>query len=343
MAVRAAITAVGGYVPPDVLTNADLEQMVDTNDEWIRTRTGIRERRILRNGEGSVFMAEQAAKELIQKRGIDPEEIDVVLFATVTPDYIFPASATILADRIGATHAFGFDIEAACSSLLFAVTTAATFIETGRYNKILVVGADKMSAIVDYEDRSTCILFGDGAGCMLLEPAEDEHGIIDWVTHGDGSGLRHLVQPAGGGKVPPTIQSVQNRLHYIQQDGPAVFKKAVVKMGEGAVEVMERNGLQNDDVNYLLPHQANKRIIDATAKRMGIELDKVLMNIERYGNTTGGTIPLLMWDYERLFKKGDTIMLATFGGGYSWGAVYIKWAYDGSAVGKPLVPAFPDA
>ncbi len=326
--IHAAITAVNGYVPPDILTNEDLEAMVDTNDEWIMSRTGIKERRILR-GEGLATsdMAVPAVEGLLKKRGISAEEIDLIIFCTVTPDMIFPATANILADKIGAKNAWGFDLQAACSGFIYGLTTGAQFIETGKHKKVLVVGGDKMSAIVDYTDRSTCILFGDGCGAVLLEPNEDGQGVLDSILKSDGSGRNFLDMKAGGSLRPASHETVDAKLHYISQEGQSVFKFAVTKMADVAAEIMERNQLTGDDVAYLVPHQANKRIISATANRMNVGAEKVMINIQKYGNTTNATIPLCLWDWENQLKKDDILILAAFGGGFTWGSVYLKWAY----------------
>jgi 3-oxoacyl-[acyl-carrier-protein] synthase III len=327
--IRAAITAVNGYVPEDVLTNADLEKMVDTNDDWIRSRTGIEERRILRgDGLGASDMAIPAVEGLLKKRGISAKELELVICATVTGDYVFPATANIICDKIGATNAWSYDLNAACSGFIYAVETGRRFIESGQYSKILIIGVDKMSSIVDYTDRSTCIIFGDGAGAILMEPTEDEFGIMDSILRSDGSGFQFLHQKAGGSVLPPTKETVEQRLHYVHQEGTAVFKFAVVNMAEVSFEVMDRNNLNGDDIKWLVPHQANKRIIDATAKRMNISEDRVMLNIQKYGNTTSGTIPLCLHDYESQLRKGDNLIFAAFGGGFTWGAIYVKWAYD---------------
>lgn len=329
MKIQAAITAVGGFVPETVLTNYDLEKLVDTTDEWIRTRTGVVERHILKeNGKASSDMAAKAVTGMLEKRGISPLEIDVIVLGTVTGDYIFPATANILADKIGAKNAWGFDVSAACSGFLFSLETGSRFIQSGAYKKVLVVGVDKMSAITNYEDRNTCILFGDGAGCVLLEPNEEGYGIVDSILKMDGSGREWLYQPAGGSMNPPTEETVRNRQHYVYQEGKTVFKFAVTNMADVSYAIMERNGLTADDVHWLVPHQANLRIIDATADRMGLDKSKVLVNIQRYGNTTSGTLPLCLFDFEKQFKKGDNMILSTFGGGFTWGSIYVKWAYD---------------
>ncbi len=327
--IQAAITGVYGYLPPDVLSNADLAKMVDTTDEWITTRTGIKERRIMRNGAAS-DIAYGAVKGLLEKMNLDPMEIELVVLATVTPDYLFPSTANVLCDKIGMKNAWGFDLKAACSGFIYALSTASQFIETGRYKKVLVVGVDKMSSIIDYEDRATCVIFGDGAGAVLLEPNTDGYGVQDFILRSDGSGREFLVQPAGGSAMPPTIESVEKRLHYVKQEGKQVFKFAVTNMAEVSAEIMENNNLQSEDVDWLVPHQANLRIIDATAERMGLPREKVMINIEKYGNTTAGTLPLCLWDYENQLRKGDNIILSAFGGGFTWGAVYLKWAYDGN-------------
>ncbi|WP_295801340.1 beta-ketoacyl-ACP synthase III [Mucilaginibacter sp.] len=326
--IHAAITAVNGYVPDYVLTNHELETMVDTNDEWITTRTGIKERRILKGeGLGTSDMAVPAVNGLLEKRGITADEIDLIIFCTSTPDRVFPATANILADKIGAKNAWGYDLQATCSGFLFGLATGSQFIESGKHKKVLVVGGDKMSSMIDYQDRATCIIFGDGCGAALLEPDTEGNGIIDSVLKSDGSGVPFLHQKAGGSMRPTTHETVDNREHYLYQEGQSVFKFAVTNMAEVAAEVMERNNLKADDIAWLVPHQANKRIIDATAVRTGVSPDKVVINIERYGNTTNGTLPLCLWEWEDKFKKGDNIILAAFGGGFTWGALYLKWAY----------------
>jgi 3-oxoacyl-[acyl-carrier-protein] synthase III len=326
--ITAAITAVGGYVPDYKLTNKELETMVDTNDEWIRSRTGIEERRILKGeGLGSSDMAVPAVKELCKKRGIDAAEIECIICATVTPDMVFPATANIIADKIGAVNAFGFDIGAACSGFLFALTTGASFIESGRYKKVVVIGVDKMSSIIDYSDRTTCIIFGDGAGAVLLEPNQEGNGVLDSILKSDGSGSKYLHMKAGGSARPATIETVLAKEHYAYQEGQAVFKFAVKGMADVSYELMQRNNLTADDIAWLVPHQANLRIIDATANRMDLPKEKVMVNIQKYGNTTAGTLPLCLWDWESQLKKGDNIILAAFGGGFTWGATWLKWAY----------------
>mgnify|MGYP006266487085 CR=1 FL=1 len=326
---KAAITGIGGYLPETRLTNADLETMVDTTDEWIRTRTGIYERRILREaGQGTSFMAVRAIEELIDKTGLQPAEVDLLICATVTPDYVFPATANLIADRTGMSRAFSYDIEAACSGFLYALTTAAQFIASGFARKVVVVGADKMSAMVDYTDRSTCIIFGDGAAAVLLEANRDGYGFQDAVLQSDGSGYQHLYQPAGGSVKPASTETVAANEHTIHQDGQTVFKFAVKHMAEVSAQIMERNHLAAEDVAWLVPHQANKRIIDATASRMGISSDKVMVNIQRYGNTTNGTIPLCLWEWEPRLQLGDNLVLSAFGGGFTWGSILLKWAYN---------------
>lgn len=324
----AAITAVHGYVPDFTLSNKVLETMVETNDAWIQERTGIQERRILKGkDQGLSVMAIEAVNGLLKKRGIGPEEIDLMIVATVTPDRVFPATANIICDAIGAKNAWGFDLGAACSGFLFALTTGSQFIESGKHKKVVVVGGDKMSSIIDYEDRSTCIIFGDGCGAVLLEPTEDGVGVMDSILRSDGSGCQYLHQKAGGSMRPATERTVERKDHYVYQEGKAVFKFAVTNMADVSAEIMERNGLTADDVSWLVPHQANKRIIDATASRMGLDDNKVMVNIQKYGNTTSGTIPLCLWEWESRLKKGDNLILSAFGGGFTWGAIWIKWAY----------------
>ncbi|MCZ2460781.1 MAG: ketoacyl-ACP synthase III [Chitinophagales bacterium] len=326
--ITAAITAVGGFVPPDKLTNFDLEKMVETNDEWIRTRTGIEERRILK-GEGLATsdMVAPAVLDLCRKRGIDPLEIDCLIVGTVTPDMVFPATANIACDKIGAKNAWSFDVSAACSGFLYTLTLGASLIESGRYKKVVVCGADKMSAIVDYSDRATCIIFGDGAGAVLLEPNTEGYGVLDSILRSDGSGCQYLHMKAGGSKNPATVETVMAKEHFVYQEGQAVFKFAVKGMADVSAELLERNNLTGDDIAWLVPHQANKRIIDATAHRMGLSPEKVMLNIQRYGNTTAATIPLCLWEWENQLKKGDNLVLAAFGGGFTWGATLVKWAY----------------
>ncbi len=327
--ITAAITGVGGYVPEFRLTNAILETMVDTNDEWIRSRTGVEERRILKGeGLGSSDMGAEAVKELFKKRHIDPSEIDAVICATVTPDMVFPATANLICEKTGMTNAFSYDLGAACSGFLFALTTGASYIESGRYKKVVVVGVDKMSAIIDYTDRATCIIFGDGGGAVLLEPSEDGLGVLDSIMKSDGSGAKHLHMKAGGSVKPATAETVAAREHFVYQEGQAVFKFAVRGMADVSYELMQRNNLTGDDIAWLVPHQANLRIIDATANRMSLPKEKVMVNIQKYGNTTAGTLPLCLWEWEKQLKKGDNVILASFGGGFTWGATWLKWAYD---------------
>jgi 3-oxoacyl-[acyl-carrier-protein] synthase III len=326
--IRAAITAVGGYVPDDKLTNADLEKMVDTSDEWIRTRTGVAERRILKGeGKGTSDLGAPAVLDLCKKRGIEPADIDCLICCTVTPDMTFPATANIICDKIGAVNAWSFDLGAACSGFLYGLTSGAMYIESGRYRNVVVVGADKMSAIVDYSDRTTCVLFGDGAAAVLLEPSAGENGVLDSILKSDGSGAKYLHMKAGGSVKPASIETVTSKQHFIYQEGQAVFKFAVKGMADVSAELIERNNLTGDDIAWLVPHQANKRIIDATANRMGLSSEKVMLNIERFGNTTSGTIPLCLWEWEGRLKKGDYLVLAAFGGGFTWGATLVQWAY----------------
>jgi 3-oxoacyl-[acyl-carrier-protein] synthase III len=327
--IHAAITAVGGYVPDYILTNAELETIVETTDEWIQSRTGIKERRILKGeGKGTSDMAVEAIKVLLAKRGIGPEEIDLIICATTTPDFTFPATANVISDKAGLSNAFGYDINAACSGFIFALNTGAQFIETGKYKKVIVVGADKMSSILNYEDRATCIIFGDGGGAVLLEPDTDGYGVIDSVLKSDGAGRVHLHQKAGGSVKPATVETVMNKEHFVYQEGQTVFKFAVKNMADVAAEIMQRNNLTSESIHWLVPHQANLRIIAATGERMGLPEEKVMVNIQRYGNTTNGTLPLCLWEWEKKLHKGDNIVLAAFGGGFTWGATYIRWAYD---------------
>jgi 3-oxoacyl-[acyl-carrier-protein] synthase III len=328
--IRATITAVSHYAPEKILSNFDLEKMVDTNDEWIRTRTGIRERRILEHG-GTSELAIPAIRQLLEQRSISPDEIDVILVCTVTPDMFFPATACILQEKLKLRNAWGFDLSAACSGFLYGLVVGAQFIESGTYKKVLVVGADKMSAITDYSDRNTCILFGDAAGVVLLEPSQDyESGLLDHVLYSDGSGAEYLYMKGGGSLYPPTHETVENKYHYLYQDGKAVFKVAVVGMADVSVEIMERNNLNGEDVDWLVPHQANLRIISACADRMNLDISKVMLNIDRYGNTTAATIPLCLseWWQSGKLKRGHNLVLSAFGAGYTWGAVYLKWTID---------------
>ena len=327
--LRAMVTGIHGYVPEYRLTNKELESLVDTNDEWIMSRTGIKERRILKGeNQGTSVLGIEAVKGLLEKTGTDPLDIELIICATVTPDMPFPATANIIADKVGAKNSFSFDIGAACSGFLYALQLGAQFIQAGTHKKIVVVGADKMSSIVDYQDRTTCILFGDGAGAVLLEPTTENLGIIDAILKADGSGENFLHMKAGGSRKPATLETIANREHFAYQEGTSVFKFAVTNMADVSAEVMERNGLKGDDIAWLVPHQANKRIIDATANRMGVGPEKVMMNIERYGNTTAATIPLCLWEYESQLKKGDNLILAAFGGGFTWGSIFLKWALD---------------
>jgi len=325
--ITAAITGVCGYLPDEVVTNEDLAKIVDTSDEWITSRTGIKERRILRDGASS-DMGAGAIKGLLEKTNTNPLDIDLVICATVTPDYPFPSTANVITDKAGLSNAWGFDLIAACSGFIYALSTASSFIESGKYKKVIVVGVDKMSSILDYEDRTTCVIFGDGAGAVLLEPNTEGLGIQDSILRSDGSGRQYLIQPGGGSANPPTHETVDQRMHFVKQEGKQVFKFAVTNMAEVSAEIMERNNLTSDDVDWLVPHQANLRIIDATANRMGLPSEKVMVNIQRYGNTTAGTLPLCLWDWESQLKKGDNLILSAFGGGFTWGAVYLKWAYN---------------
>jgi 3-oxoacyl-[acyl-carrier-protein] synthase-3 len=325
--ITAAITAVQGYLPDEIVTNEDLSKIVDTSDEWITSRTGIKERRILRNGATS-DMGAAAVQQLLEKKGIDPLEIDLLICGTVTPDLVFPSTANIISDKVGLKNAWSFDVNAACSGFLYSLATASQFIETGKYKKVIVVGVDKMSSIIDYQDRTTCVIFGDGGGAVLLEPNHEGLGVIDSILHSDGSGRQFLYQPAGGSAMPASHETIDQRLHFVKQEGKQVFKFAVTNMAEVSAQIMENNNLTSDDVDWLVPHQANLRIIDATASRMGLSPDKVMINIEKYGNTTSGTLPLCLADWEPKLKKGDNVILSAFGGGFTWGAIYIKWAYN---------------
>ncbi len=326
---NAVITAVQGYVPDYVLTNAELEKLVETTDEWITSRTGIKERRILKGeGLGSSDMGAEAVNGLCAKRGIDPKEIDLLICCTVTGDYVFPATANVITDKVGASNAFSFDINAACSGFLYGLVTGSQFIETGKYKKVVVVGVDKMSSIVNYTDRTTCIIFGDGGGAVLLEPTEEPYGLVDSILKTDGAGRIHLHQKAGGSVKPASHQTIDNQEHFVYQEGQSVFKFAVTNMAQAAADIMERNSLSPTDVNWLVPHQANLRIIQATYERMGLDPSKVMINIQKYGNTTSGTIPLCLWEWESQLKKGDNLILAAFGGGFTWGSVFLKWGYN---------------
>ena len=327
--IKAAITGIQGYVPDYILTNKELETIVDTNDEWIVSRTGIKERRILKGeGKGTSTLGIEAVKGLLKKTNVDAKDVDLIICATATPDMIFPSTACIISDKIGATNAFAYDLMAACSGFLYALSTASKFIETGTYKKVIVVGADKMSSIIDYQDRATCIIFGDGAGAVMLEESNEGLGLQDSILRSDGSGSQFLHMKAGGSAKPATHATVDAREHHVWQDGQTVFKSAVTSMADVSEEIMKKNNLSAKDVAWLVPHQANQRIIDATAKRMGVGKEKVMVNIERYGNTTNGTIPLCLWEWEKKLNKGDNLILAAFGGGFTWGSIYLKWAYD---------------
>lgn len=325
--ITAAITGVHGYVPEDVLTNADLEKIVDTSDEWITTRTGIKQRHILRDRPTSDIGVE-AIEGLLKKTNTKKEDVDMVIVGTITPDYPFPSTSNVICDRVGLKNAWGYDLSAACSGFIYALTTGAQFIETGKYKKIIVVGMDKMTSILDYEDRTTCVIFGDGGGAVMLEPNEEGNGVIDSILKADGAGRKYLLQPAGGTMNPTSHKTVDERMHYVKQEGRQVFKFAVTNMADISAQIMDKNNLTSEDIDWLVPHQANLRIIDATAKRMGVPDEKVMINIDRYGNTTAGTLPLCLWDWEPKLKKGDNIILSAFGGGFTWGAVYLKWAYN---------------
>jgi len=327
--IRAAITGINAWVPEYKLTNQELSKMVDTSDEWIMQRVGVKERRILKGeGLGSSDLGEQAVRGLLLKTHTSPEEIDLLICASATPDMLFPATANIISDKCGIKNAFSFDLNAACSGFLFALQTGAAYVETGRYKKVIIVGADKMSSITDYTDRTTCPLFGDAAGAVMLEPTNEEFGIMDYIFHTDGSGRKYLHLKAGGSAKPASHETVDAKEHFIYQEGQSVFKFAVVKMADVAVEIMERNNLKPDDISWLVPHQANLRIIEATGRRMGLAPEKVMINIENFGNTTNATIPMCIWEYEKKLKKGDILILAAFGGGFTWGSIYLKWAYE---------------
>lgn len=330
--IRAAITGVCGYVPPDVLTNAELAKMVDTTDRWISERTGILTRHILKGeGKGSSHMAVEAVRGLLKKTGTRPDEVDLLICATTTPDFLFPSTANLICDMAGLPHIGSFDVQAACSGFLYGLTIAEQFIASGKSRKVILVGADKMSAIIDYTDRATCVLFGDGAGAVLLEPSTNEFGIVDTVLHSDGAGMPHLHQKAGGSRLPPNAETVAKRMHYVYQEGAQVYKHAVARMAEVTGEIMTRNNLTADDIDWLVPHQANRRIIDATAERAGIPPERVMLTIDKFGNTTAATIPLCLWDYEARLRPGQKLLLAAFGGGFTWGGAYVTWGYDGSA------------
>ena len=328
--INAVITGVGGYVPDYILTNDEISKMVDTNDEWIMTRIGVRERRILNEeGLGTSYMARKACRQLMKKTGANPDDIDLVVVATTTPDYHFPSTASILCDKLGLKNAFAFDLQAACSGFLFLLETAANFIRSGRYKKIIIVGADKMSSMVDYTERATCPIFGDGAAAFMVEPTTEDVGIMDALLRTDGKGLPFLHMKAGGSVCPPSYFTVDNHMHYIYQEGRTVFKYAVANMSDACEAVIERNHLNKNDIDWVIPHQANQRIISAVTQRLGVPSEKVIVNIERYGNTSAGTLPLCLWDFENKLKKGDNIILTAFGAGFAWGAIYVKWGYDG--------------
>jgi 3-oxoacyl-[acyl-carrier-protein] synthase-3 len=330
--IRAAITGVCGYVPDYVLNNAELARLVDTSDTWIIERTGIKERRILKGeGLGTSHMAAEAVRGLLERTATKPQEIDLLICATTTPDFVFPSTANLICDMVGVKDIGSFDVQAACSGFLYAVTIASQFVATGQCRKVVVVGADKMSAVIDYTDRATCVLFGDGAGAVLVEPSPNGEGILDTLIRSDGSGMIHLHQKAGGSRLPPNAETVAKRMHYVHQEGAAVYKFAIAKMAEVSHEIMSRNNLRADMINWLVPHQANRRIIESTAERLGIPMDRVMVTIQKYGNTTAATIPLCLWDYEKVLKTGDRVIMAAFGGGFTWSAVYLTWAYGRSA------------
>lgn len=326
--IQAAITGIGAYVPEDIITNDDIAKLVDTSDEWIMSRVGIKERRVLKGeGKGTSVLGTEAVKMLLEKTKTKPEDVDVVIFATTTPDYAFPSTASIVAENCGIKDAFAFDLQAACSGFIFALETGSNFIKSGRYKKVIVIGGDKMTSITNYSDRTTCALFGDAAGAVMLEPTTEDCGIKDSILHTDGIGAPHLNMKGGGSAHPASADTVNNNMHYVYQEGQVVFKHAVSRMADVSVEIMERNNLTKDDVAWLVPHQANMRIIDAVANRMGVSADKVMVNIQKYGNTSAGTIPVCLWEWESKLKKGDNIILAAFGAGFTWGALYLKWAY----------------
>lgn len=329
--INAVITGVGGYVPDYVLTNEEISRMVDTNDEWIMTRIGVKERRILNEeGLGTSYMARKAAKQLMQKTGSNPDDIDAVIVATTTPDYHFPSTASILCDKLGLKNAFAFDMQAACCGFLYALETGASLIASGRYKKIIIVGADKMSSMVNYQDRATCPIFGDGAAACMLEATTEDLGVMDAILRTDGKGLPFLHMKAGGSVCPPSYFTVDHKMHYLYQEGRTVFKYAVSNMSEITANIAEKNGLNKENIDWIIPHQANLRIIDAVASRLEVPMDKVMINIQRYGNTSGATLPLCLWDYEKQLKKGDNLIFTAFGAGFTYGAVYVKWGYDGS-------------
>ena len=330
--IRAAITGVHGHVPDYVLTNAELARMVDTSDAWISDRTGIKERRLLKGeGLGTSHMAAEAVRGLLERTDTGPEDIDLLICATTTPDLVFPSTANLICDMVGIRNVGSFDVQAACSGFIYALTIARHFIGSGQYRKIIVVGADKMSSIIDYTDRATCVLFGDGAGAVLVEPSPNGDGIFDTLVRSDGAGMQHLHQKAGGSRMPPSAETVAKRLHYVHQEGAAVYKFAIARMAESATKMLSRNNLTSDMIDWLVPHQANRRIIEVTAERLGLPMDRVMMNIQKYGNTTAATIPLCLWDYESRLCRGDRLILAAFGGGFTWGAAYMTWAYGPAA------------
>jgi 3-oxoacyl-[acyl-carrier-protein] synthase III len=333
--IQAAITAVQGYLPDYVLTNAELAGMVDTSDAWITERTGIRERRILKGeGLGTSHMGAEAVRKLLAKSGTEPGEIDLLICATTTPDFVFPSTANLICDMVNVRNIGSFDVQAACSGFIYSLTIATQFIASGQYRKIVVVGADKMSAIIDYTDRATCVLFGDGAGAVLVEPSENGYGIMDTLIRSDGAGMPHLHQKAGGSRMPPSAETVAKRLHYVHQEGAAVYKFAIARMAEVAGELMSRNNLRGDMIDWLVPHQANRRIIESTAERMGLPMERVMVTIDKYGNTTNATIPLCLWDFEAKLRPGNRLLLAAFGGGFTWAGAYVTWAYDGERAAR---------
>ena len=326
--IRAAITGIGAYVPEDILTNSDIEKLVDTTDEWIMTRVGIKERHVLKGeGKGTSVMGAEAVKELLKKTNTKPEEVEVIIFATTTPDYVFPSTAAMTAEACGIKNALGFDIQAACSGFIYALEVGSNFIKSGKYKKVIVAAGDKMTSIANYKDRATCPLFGDAAGAVMLEPTEEEFGIMDSILHLDGIGITHLHQYGGGSAYPASHETVDKDMHYVYQEGQVVFKHAVSKMADVSVEIMERNNLSNESVDWLVPHQANIRIIEAVGNRMGLSPNKVMVNIQKYGNTSAATIPVCIHEWESQLKKGDNLILTAFGGGFTWGALYLKWAY----------------
>ena len=331
---RAKISALGTYVPPRLLTNADLEKMVETNDQWIQERTGIRQRHLVDKGVATSDISCEAARKALAQGGVPASQIEAIIVGTVTPDMVFPATACLIQSKLGAPGAWGFDLSAACSGFVYALQCGAQLIQTGSHKKVLVIGADVMSSIIDYTDRATCVLFGDAAGAVLLEPDTNGFGIMDSLVRSDGSGMIHLHQKAGGSRMPPTAETVAKRLHYVHQEGAAVYKFAIAKMAEVAGEIMSRNNLRAEMIDWLVPHQANKRIIESTAERMGVPMDKVMVTIQKYGNTTNATIPLCLWDYEPKLKRGDRMVLAAFGGGFTWAGAYVQWAYDGAGAPK---------